>query len=163
MTCLVVGATGATGRLLVRELLGRGQNVKVVVRTPSKLAEEVLRHPHLSVVEAAIAELSERDLADLVSGCDSAASCLGHNLTFKGLFGPPRRLVTEAARRICGALREEARDRPAKFVLMNAAWEQQSGSGRRDLTRPEVRHTLAPLASTPSEPVNDNGTLYGIN
>ena len=32
---------------------------------------------------------SERDLADLVSGCDSAASCLGHNLTFKGLFGPP--------------------------------------------------------------------------
>ena len=66
MTSLIVGATGATGRLLVRELLGRGQEVKAVARTPSNLGEECLRDPSLSVVQASISEMSERDIADLV-------------------------------------------------------------------------------------------------
>jgi NAD(P)-dependent dehydrogenase (short-subunit alcohol dehydrogenase family) len=128
MTSLVLGATGATGRLLVSELLRRGQKVKAVARTPSTLGEERLRDPNLSVVQASISEMSERDIADLVSGCDAAASCLGHNLTFKGLFAPPRRLVTDATRRICQALQEGERDRPAKFVLMNT-----TGNSNRDL------------------------------
>lgn len=128
MTSLIVGATGATGRLLVRELLCRGQKVKAVARTPSKLGDESLRDPSLSVVQASISEMSDRDISDLVSGCDAAASCLGHNLTFKGIYGPPRRLVTDATRRICEALREGERDRPAKFVLMNT-----TGNSNRDL------------------------------
>lgn len=128
MTSLIVGATGATGRLLVTELLGRGQKVKAVARTPSRLGEESLRDPNLSVVEASISEMSDRDISELVSGCDAAASCLGHNLTIKGLFGSPRRLVTNASRRICEALREGERNRPAKFVLMNT-----TGNRNRDL------------------------------
>lgn len=128
MTSLIVGATGATGRLLVTELLGRGEKVKAVARTPSGLGEESLRDPNLSVVEASISEMSDGDISELVSGCDAAASCLGHNLTLKGLFGPPRRLVTDASRRICEALREGERHRPAKFVLMNT-----TGNRNRDL------------------------------
>lgn len=128
MTSLIVGATGATGRLLVRELLERGENVKAVARTPSKLGEPSLSNPRLSVVEASISEMNERDLAELVSGCDAAASCLGHNLTLRGLFGPPRRLVTDATRRICEILRKGERDRPAKFILMNT-----TGNRNRDL------------------------------
>ena len=128
MTSLVVGATGATGRLLVRELLDRGQKVRAVARNPSKLGEDSLRDPNLTVIQASIAEMSSQDLAELVSGCDAAASCLGHNLTFKGLFGPPRRLVTDATRRICKALREGEGGRPSKFVLMNTA-----GNTNRDL------------------------------
>jgi len=129
MTSLIVGATGATGRLLVRQLLDRDQNVRAVARTPSKLGEDMLRHPKLSVVEASISDMSDRDLVELVSGCDAAASCLGHNLTFKGLFGPPRRLVTDTTRRICEALRDREADGPAKFVLMNT-----TGNSNRDLS-----------------------------
>jgi len=113
----------------VKELLDRGEQVRAAARTPSKLGEESLRDPNLSVVQASISEMSERAVADVVSGCDAAASCLGHNLTLKGLFGPPRRLVTDATRRICGALREGNRDRPAKFVLMNT-----TGNRNRDLS-----------------------------
>jgi len=39
-------------------------------------------------------------MAQHVAGCDAVASCLGHNLTFKRLFGKPRRLVTDAVRRL---------------------------------------------------------------
>lgn len=137
MTSLIVGATGATGRLLVRELLSRDQKVKAVARTPSRLGEESLRDPNLSVVQASISEMSERDIADLVSGCDAAASCLGHNLTLKGMFGPPRRLVTDATRRICEALRKGEPDRPAKFVLMNT-----TGNTNRDLSEEISLSTL---------------------
>jgi hypothetical protein len=54
-----------------------------------------------------------------LAGCDAAASCLGHNLTFKGLFGKPRRLVTEATRRLCLAIKANNSGTPTRFVLMN--------------------------------------------
>lgn len=39
MTTLMVGASGATGRLLVEQLLKRGQLVKVVVRSLDNLTQ----------------------------------------------------------------------------------------------------------------------------
>lgn len=118
-TYLVLGATGATGRLLVKELLDRGASVRIVVRDAARLDESLRGRPELSVVEADISEVNDDAIRALVSGCEAAASCLGHNLTFKGLFGPPYRLVTDATRRICEALRAEKGDEPRRFVLMN--------------------------------------------
>ena len=119
MKILVIGATGATGRLLVKELLERGLSVRVVVRDASRLDESLHGEPALSVVEASIAEMTDDEIQALVAGCAGAACCLGHNLTFKGLFGPPYRLVTDATRRLCRALRAESHDEARRFVLMN--------------------------------------------
>jgi putative NADH-flavin reductase len=41
MTTPIVGASGATGRLLVQELLDCSESVKIVVRTNSNLSEQV--------------------------------------------------------------------------------------------------------------------------
>jgi putative NADH-flavin reductase len=128
---LVVGATGATGRLLVEQLLDRGQMVKVIVRAADKLPEALRHSNNLSVIEAGIQDLSETELAQHVDGCSAVASCLGHNLTFKGIFGNPRRLVTEAARRLCNAIKSNPASEPAKFVLMNTA-----GNSNRDINEP---------------------------
>jgi nucleoside-diphosphate-sugar epimerase len=119
MTYLVLGATGATGRLLVKELLERGASVRIVVRDAARLDESLHGKPELSVVEASISELKDDEIRSLVAGCEAAASCLGHNLSFRGLFGPPYRLVTDATRRICEALQAEEGDGPRRFVLMN--------------------------------------------
>ena len=105
MTILVVGASGATGRLLVEQLLSRGQHVKVVVRSEDGLPERIRNHDNLSVTQASVLDLSDSEMARLVAGCGAVASCLGHNLSFKGLFGPPRRLVTDATGRLCEAIR----------------------------------------------------------
>ena len=56
------------------------------------------------------------------------ASCLGHTLSLKGMYGPPRRLVTDATRRLCDAIRTSQPQEPVKFVLMNTA-----GNRNRDL------------------------------
>lgn len=127
MNILVVGATGATGRLLVKDLLDRGEKVRVVVRSTEKLSE-LLAHKNLTVVEAALLDLSDEELTELVRGCDAVASCLGHNMTFKGMFGKPRRLVADAARRLCTAIEANQPKKPVKYVLMNT-----SGMRNRDL------------------------------
>lgn len=131
MNVLVVGASGATGRLLVKELLTQGARVKIVVRSVKNLPAELTNHPKLQVTHASLLELSDAEMRDLVRGCDAIASCLGHNLTFRGLFLPPRRLVRDAARRLCKAVRATAPENTVKYVLMNT-----SGNRNGDLSEP---------------------------
>lgn len=131
MTILVVGASGATGRLLVQHLLDRGQNVKIIVRSPEKLPETLKHHDHLSVIQANISDLGDAEMVQHVKGCAAVASCLGHNLTLKGIFGRPRRLVTDATRRLCAAIEANKPEKPTRFVLMNTA-----GNSNRDLNEP---------------------------
>ena len=131
MTTLVVGASGATGRLLIEELLARGQNVKIVVRSIDNLPEAVKSHDNLSVIQASILDLSDAEMAEHIHGCSAVASCLGHNINFKGLFWPPRRLVTDATSRLCDAIRANKPPEPVKFVLMNT-----TGNSNRDIDEP---------------------------
>jgi nucleoside-diphosphate-sugar epimerase len=131
MTVLVVGASGATGRLLVRQFLARGEDVRAVVRSVASLPDDLRQHDRLAVTEASLLDLTDQQMVDLVSGCEAVASCLGHNLSWKGLFGPPRRLVTDATRRVCDAIRQSGLTTPTKFVLMNT-----TGNSNRDLIEP---------------------------
>ncbi len=131
MTALVVGASGATGRLLVEQLLNRGQNVKVIVRSPDKLPEVLKDRDKLSVIRASVLDLSDAEMAQHVDGCVAVASCLGHNMSLKGIFGHPRRLVTDATRRLCNAIKANNLEVPTKIVLMNTA-----GNSNRDLHEP---------------------------
>jgi len=122
----VAGANGATGRRLVKELLNRGETLRVLVR--SRRGAGFPELPQLEVVEANLMELTDSELVDLVDGCSAVACCLGHNLSFKGIFGPPRRLVTMAVRRLSLAIEASLPGAPVKFVLMNT-----SGNRNRDL------------------------------
>ena len=131
MTTLIVGASGATGRLLVEQLLNRGQQVKIIVRSTDNLPDAVSKDGNLSIIQASILNLSDAEIARHVSGCDAVASCLGHNMNFKGIYGQPRRLVTDATRRLCDAIRANKTTTPVKFVLMNT-----TGNRNRDLPEP---------------------------
>ncbi len=128
MTILVVGASGATGRLLVKQLLKQGQNVKAVVRSPESLADSWKSNSQLEIISASILELSDDKLRELVIDCQAVASCLGHNMTWKGIYGQPRRLVTDATHRICSAIEANQPSTPIKYVLMNT-----TGNRNRDL------------------------------
>jgi nucleoside-diphosphate-sugar epimerase len=128
MSVFVAGATGATGRLLTEQLLDRGEEVRVVVRSAAGLPRHVAGHERLRVTEASLLDLSDAELRDRVAGCTAVASCLGHNLTFRGMFGAPRRLVADAVRRLCEAIRASETGAPVRFVLMNT-----TGNRNRDL------------------------------
>ncbi len=131
MTILVVGASGATGRLLVEQLLKQGQNVKAIVRFPEKLPDSWKLNSQLQIITASILELNDHELRELVIDCHAIASCLGHNMSWKGIYGHPRKLVTDAARRICNAIESNKPNSPIKYVLMNT-----TGNRNRDLMEP---------------------------
>jgi nucleoside-diphosphate-sugar epimerase len=130
-TILVTGATGATGRLLVQQLLDRGLAVKAIVRSPDALPDSVRRHECLSLITAGILDIDAAELARHAEGCSAVVSCLGHTLNLRGIFGRPRRLVTDAVQRLCTAVRANAPSTPVRFVLMNT-----TGNGNRDLNEP---------------------------
>lgn len=129
MTTLIVGASGATGRLLVEQLLQRGHDVKIIVRSTSSLPESVKNNKNVSIIQASILDLSDAEMTQHVKGCSSIASCLGHNMSFKGIYGKPHRLVTDATRRLCRAIKENDPKSSVKFVLMNT-----TGNSNRDLS-----------------------------
>lgn len=131
LATLVVGASGATGRLLVEQLLDRGQNITIVIRSPDALPKNVKSHDNVSVLHRSVLDLSDTEMAQHVSGCNALASCLGHNLSFKGMYGSPRWLVTDATQRLSRAIKANKPKEPVKFVLMNTA-----GNSNRDLDEP---------------------------
>ena len=108
MTILILGASGKTGRLVVGQLLAQKISVHVVVRSEIDFHALLPEHmPHINqlvITEASISSLSEQELNELVSGCSTVISCLGHNISFKGIYGKPRRLVTNSVKRISAIL-----------------------------------------------------------
>ena len=76
----------------------------------------------IEVVEAEISTFSDNKLSTILSECDAVVSCLGHNLSFKGVFGQPRKLVTEAIDKVCRAA--ESISQPLKVVLMSSTGVQ---------------------------------------
>jgi putative NADH-flavin reductase len=78
MTIAVFGASGAIGKLLIRQALDNGYNVRAYVRNPSKLA---LEHPNLETIQGELNDFSKIKLA--ISGADVVISTLGPPLKRK--------------------------------------------------------------------------------
>lgn len=119
MTTLVVGATGKTGRSLVQQLLDRNHKVRMIVRTADKLSPAISEHPNTSVFQASILDLTDAQLAERAEGCEAIVSCLGHVMSFSGIFGSPRKLCTDAVHRLCEAIEKNNPQQPVKFILMS--------------------------------------------
>ena len=69
MTTLVVGASGATGRLLVEQLLEQGEKVKIIVRSVAGFPEAFIRNERLSITEASLMHMTDPELSAQVEGC----------------------------------------------------------------------------------------------
>jgi len=73
MRIVIFGATGGTGRELVRQGLERGHDVTAQARSPEKLAE--FEHPNLDVVRGDV--LDPADVERAVTGQDAVLCAIG--------------------------------------------------------------------------------------
>lgn len=117
MKVLVLGASGATGRLVVQQLLNRNINTKIVIRNSHSLSNNILNSSNVECIIGSISEFNPGMYIQLISGCDAVVSCLGHNITFTGMFGKPRDLVARSIKNICEAA--ESKKKKIKLILMN--------------------------------------------
>jgi putative NADH-flavin reductase len=117
MKVLLLGASGATGRLVLQQLLYRNIETKIVVRNPDSLPKDIMQNKILECITGSISEFEPRRYAELISDCDAVISTLGHNITFSGMFGKPRNLVSSCIRNLCEAA--ERRKKRIRLILMS--------------------------------------------
>jgi hypothetical protein len=68
-----------------------------------------------------------------IKDCNAVVSCLGHNLTFKGMFGKTRLLVRDVLQCICKAIKSSDTGDAVKFLLMNT-----TGNSNRDIPETQL-------------------------
>lgn len=149
MTTLVVGANGATGSLVVEQLLAQGQKVKGIVRSFASLPQAIRQNENLQLIEASLLAMSDAELDEQVKGCSAVVSCLGHNLSIKGVYGQPRRLVTDAVKRLTAAVVRNSAETKVKFILMSSTGVQnftarESVSFAQSMVVGLIRHLVPP-------------------
>lgn len=127
MQILIAGATGATGHLLVKDLLARGTRVKAIARSAQALRDKVGTHDGLQIIEGSILDIPPAQLASHVRDCQAVACCLGHPLSLRGIFGQPRRLVRDAVAHLCQAIQDNHLATPTRLVLMGSSGVRNLG------------------------------------
>lgn len=130
MKTLVLGASGATGKLVVSHLLARNIPVRVVIRENSVMPERIAENKNIEVIKGSIDDFSPDQIRKIMVDCDAAVCCLGHNISFKGLFGQPRKLVTNAVRKITDAI--ESSGTVKKFILMSTTAYTNKNQGEEN-------------------------------
>ena len=151
---LLVGGTGRTGGRVLTQLLERGVAVRVIVRSAARLPGGVAGNPLLSVVEADPLSLTTEALRCHLEGCDTVVSCLGHNLTVKGIFGPPFDLVARAASSLAYAVEAMQPTSPVHFVLMSSV--SVNRPAKADARRGTFERLLLALLRGLVPPARDN-------
>ena len=117
---LLLGATGRTGRRVLQQLLERGVPVRAIVRAAERLPAGAAEDPRLTVVEAGVTALPGEELRRQLSGCGAVVSCLGHDVSLRGVFGPPRDLVARTVERLCDTAAALRPAEPVRLVLMSS-------------------------------------------
>ena len=122
MRIAIFGATGGTGRQLVEQAIGAGNEVIAYVRDASKLER---KHDRLTVIQG---ELSDQDAIErAVSGADAVISVLGPRGGSKG------RPITMGIQNIIAAMERRG---VRRLIISSTA------SARDPDDRPELRFTL---------------------
>jgi putative NADH-flavin reductase len=116
MKVLVLGSTGQTGYQVVKQLLKNGIQVKAIARNTDKF-KTIETNKNLQVIQESILNVDDNKLKEILADIDITVSCLGHNISFKGIFGKPHYLVTEAIKKVIK--NDNKKDKLRKLILMN--------------------------------------------
>lgn len=117
MKALVLGASGATGKLVVQQFIQKKIKVSAVARESAIIPSQISDDKNIEIIRGNINDFEIAQIKDLVKDCDSVICCLGHNISFKGIFGPPHKLVFNTVVKIIEAL--QSLNMNQKFVLMS--------------------------------------------
>jgi putative NADH-flavin reductase len=105
MKIIVFGATGKTGRELVRQALEAGHEVTAFVRDPARLE---VRHPRLEVKVGQVTT-DQAAVTSAVKGHDAVITALGTEQTVRGMRSPG--LMSQAMPAIIQAMTDTGVDR----------------------------------------------------
>ena len=129
---VIIGATGYVGSAILKEALGRGHQVKAIVRDPSKLT---LIHPHLKVVGGSVTDTDflSRELAK----SDAVISAFNPGWSNPNIYEE----TLEGYGSILCAVRNSGVHR---FLMVGGAGSLLVAPGRQLMDEPDVPKKLLP-------------------
>jgi len=131
MKLTILGATGATGTLLVGQALAAGHDVTAVVRDPARLA--VPAHPRLRTVTADVMEPAS--ISPALAGADAVISAVGPRGT------GPTTVIQDSVRSIIQAM-DKTGTRRLLQVSGSVVADEGESPYLRYLLKPVVRRTF---------------------
>lgn len=131
MKVLVLGASGSTGKLVVMQLIKRKISTRMLVRKSAVLPKTIQENPLVETVRGNINELEHSEMDQLLHNCNVIISCLGHNISFKGMFGKPRYLVLDAIQSVCERAGRNT-DKKVKVILMSTTAYTNTLAGEKN-------------------------------
>jgi Putative NADH-flavin reductase len=142
MHITVCGATGGTGRHVVRQALDAGHRVTAIVRNPDGLRGE--SHPNLDVVTADV--MDPDAITDAVAGRDAVVSALGPRSRGE------TSVCSDGARAIITAMRAAGTRRLVVVTASGHVIDDGDGPFTRVVVKPllrrYLRHSFADFART---------------
>ena len=117
MKALVFGASGATGKLMVLQLIKKNIDVRIVVRESALIPAQISENKSIEIIKGSVNDFGIAHIKDLIRDCDYIVCCLGHNINLKGIFGRPHKLVLSAVKKITQAMHSSGPNK--KLILMS--------------------------------------------
>jgi putative NADH-flavin reductase len=148
MRVLVLGASGATGKLVVDQLIKKQINTRILIRNSAVISSHINQSPLVEIIKGNINELDDFEMNNLINDCNIIISCLGHNVTLKGMFGNPRYLVFDAIKRICETVKHNA-NKKVKLILMGTTGYINTLSGETNSMGEKIIFSVLKLLLPP--------------
>jgi len=117
MKALILGASGKTGKLVVQQLVKRDIQVRLVVRESAKIPDNFTNEKSIEIIKGNVNDFDIEKIKEIVKDCDYVICCLGHNISLKGILGPPHKLVYNTVVKIIEVLHYLMLCQ--KFILMS--------------------------------------------
>ncbi|HSW56146.1 MAG TPA: NAD(P)-binding oxidoreductase [Ignavibacteriaceae bacterium] len=130
MKALILGGSGKTGKLVVQQLVKRDIQVRIVVRASAAIPEFFTNDKRIQITKGNVNGFDIAKITELVKDCDSVICCLGHNISPKGILGPPHKMVFNTARKIIEAMYSLKLNQ--KFILMSTTAYTNKTIGERN-------------------------------
>ncbi len=168
----MVGATGGTGIRLVEQILNKKPDgtasLRVITRSKERFYNKLVpvaspqdNPSSLEVIEASLLDMTDEEFTRAIEDCDVVVSCLGHNMNMKGVYGEPRRLVTDTVKRVHHTISNTIQPtQPVHFILMNTAGVAHPGGMDDDRTRFERAVVGCIRALLPPHRDNEGAVAY---
>ena len=147
MKTLVLGASGATGKLVVSQLLERNLSARIVIRENAAIPDKIAKNKNIEIVKGNIDSFSTEKIRELMQDCDSIVCCLGHNINFKGMFGKPHKLVVNAVKKITAVIASSNNTR--KFILMSTTAYTNKNQGEKNTFGEKLVFSLLEIVLPP--------------
>mmetsp|Transcript_27431 Transcript_27431/g.82336 ORF Transcript_27431/g.82336 Transcript_27431/m.82336 type:complete len:240 (+) Transcript_27431:170-889(+) len=144
---LVLGATGGCGSQALAQLLERGVPCTAIVRKAGSVPP--CAGLDLVVNPGGALAMTDAELSGHLAGATHVVSCLGHNITLRGVFGAPRYLCADSVRKVSALA-----TKPLKLVVVSTV--AVDPPGERDPPRGLLERCVLGLCWLLLPPHRDN-------